>query len=248
MRILITGAGGFLGQGLVVPFEEAGGYALRLMDVRPFDSRHEVVVGDVADLAAVQAAVRGMEALIIAHMAPRTPNAYEAPPACFDINVKGTANLFHAAQAEGIKRVVLVSSQGAISGHAGLQTYPHDLPPRNKGGLYGLTKALQEVIAEQYAREHGMAVAALRVGYIVDGEKNVDKYGKTIAERAPPDADRRDIGEVARLCLECPDLTYETFTVMSTAESMDLWDVRYTCQRLAWKPKYDFSWLRPQSQ
>jgi len=49
---------------------------------------------------------------------------------------------------------------------------------------------------------------------------------------------------VARFCLERRDITYETFTVMSAEESMTLWDVRYTCDRLGWKPRYDFRWLR----
>ena len=30
---------------------------------------------------------------------------------------------------------------------------------------------------------------------------------------------------------------------MSTAESLDIADVRYTCETLGWKPRYDFSWL-----
>ena len=102
MRTLITGAAGFLGQGLVGAFEQGETCVLRLMDVRPFASRHEVVVGSVADLACVRAAMRGVDAMVLAHMAPRSPDAYAEPPVCFDINVKGTANLFFAAQ-EGLR-------------------------------------------------------------------------------------------------------------------------------------------------
>jgi len=71
----------------------------------------------------------------------------------------------------------------------------------------------------------------------------LDKYGHPVLERNFADTDRRDIGEVARLCLEREDSTFEIFHVMSTQESMDLADVRYTCERLHWKPRYDFSWL-----
>lgn len=244
MKILVTGAGGFLGKGMVIPFEEHGGYELRLMDIVSFESEHEVVVGDVSDPEAVENAVAGMDAIIIAHMAPRGPDNinYQNPVMAFDINVKGTANLLHAAVQQGVKKVVLISSTSAIaindpSGHH------HQLPVKPGHGYYGLSKGCQEVIVEQFTREHGIQAASLRVGYIVDGEKNEDKYGRVITERNYADTDRRDIGEVARLSLELSDLTYETFHVMSTQESLRSWDVQYTCDRLGWTQKYDFSWL-----
>lgn len=241
MKVLITGAGGFLGRGLVVPFEERGD-KLRLMDVVSFTSKHEVVTGDVSDLDAVMKAAEGMEAIVIAHMAPRTNNAYDFPAMPFDINVKGTANLFHAAVKKGIKKVVLISSTAVMEYSKG-SVHPHDFPRKSRG-FYGLTKVCQEIIAESFAAEFGIKVACLRVGYIMDGEKNVDKYGKKVEERAPLDTDRRDIGGVARAFLDRDDLSFELFTVMSTPESMVEWDVQYTCKRLNWKPKYDFSWLR----
>jgi len=249
MKVLITGAGGFLGRGLVIPFE-AHDYKLRLMDIAPFTSpRHEVVGGDVANYADVEKAMQGMEGLVISHMAPRGDKDinYQSPLLPFDINVKGTANLFHAAVKCGVRRVVVISSTGAIMCNTPTATKACDRhwPLRTKG-YYGLTKAIQEVIAEQFSRTENMAVACLRVGYILDGQANVDKYGRSIREINYADTDRRDIGEVARLSLECPDLTYEVFHVMSTQESLDKADVRYTCERLGWKQKYDFSWLAPE--
>ncbi len=241
MHVLITGAGGFLGKGLIIPFEERSD-KLRLMDVASFSSPHETVIGDVADLDTVMKAAAGVEAIVIAHMAPRTNNAYDFPTKPFDINVKGTANLFHAAVKNNIKAVVLISSTSVMEYCKG-DIHPHDAPPQSKG-YYGLTKVCQELIAESFALEHGIRVACLRVGYIVDGDKNVDKYGRKIEERAALDTDRRDIGEVARLFLERKDLAFERFTVMSAPEAMISWDLRYTCERLNWKPKYDFSWLR----
>lgn len=244
MKILITGAAGFLGRGMIIPLVEHG-HQLRLMDVVPFTSPHEVVVADVADYAAVEAAMRGVDALIIAHMAPRGPGDinYKTPALPFAINLTGTANLFHAAVQCGVKRVVVISSTAAVHENGRLDAIPGSLPLKAKG-YYGLSKACQEVIAEQFARTEKMQVACLRVGYILDGEANVDKYGRSVGERNYADTDRRDIGEVARLCLEKADLGYEVFNVMSTEESMEKAAVSYTCQRLGWKPRYDFSWLR----
>ncbi len=243
MKILITGGNGFLSKGMIEPLANAG-HELYLLDVKPFESEHHVVVGDVSDFDTVLEACKGMDAIIIAHMLSRTAGAYESPGPVFDVNVKGTANLLQAAVALEITKIVLISSEAVISRHAGTpEANKRHLPMLSKNGLYGLGKILQEVIAEQYAFEHHLQVAALRVGYIVDGEKNQDKYGRPVGERAAPDVDRRDIGEVARLCLERENPGYEFFHVMSTPESMEDYDVQYTCDRLNWKPKYDFTWL-----
>ncbi len=246
MKILVTGAAGFLGRGLIIPFEEHG-HTLRLMDVAEFSSpRHEVVVGDVSNYDQVERAVQGMEGIVIAHMASRGPDDinYKTPQMAFDINVKGTAFLFHAAVKCGVRRVVVISSGPTVWGQTEVgPNWDRKQPFRTWGGYYILSKSIQEVIAEHFARTEKLAVACLRPAYIADGEANVDKYGRQIGERNFQDTDRRDIGEVARLCLERTDSTYECFTVMSTPESLEKADVRYTCERLGWKPRYDFSWL-----
>ena len=246
MKILVTGAGGFLGRGMIAPFVDHG-HSLRLMDVVPFESPHEVVLGNVADYQQVEAAMRGVDGLVIAHMAPRGVDNinYKTPKTPFDINVTGTANLFHAAQVCGVRHVVVISSGVAVDATADwcLQE-PKSVPLRSVSGYYGVTKICQEIIAEQFARMMQMQVACLRVGYVLDGEANVDKYGHPVCERNYMDTDRRDIGEVARLCLERDDLGYEVFTVLSTQEALERTSVRYTSHRLGWKPRYDFSWLR----
>jgi len=249
MKVLVTGAAGFLGRGLIIPFEEQG-HALRLMDIAPFSSpRHEVVSGDVGDYDQVERAVQGVDGLVIAHMVPQG-ESYKTPRLPFDVNVKGTANLFHAAVRCGVRRVVVISSASTVMGNP---KTPEAMLRRNwplradKPGYYRLSKVLQEVIAEHFARTEKMSVACLRVGYILDGDANIDKYGRHVTERNYQDSDRRDIGDVARLCLELGSPGYDIFHVMSTPESMDVADVRYTCERLNWKPRYDFSGLPPVS-
>ncbi|NIA22038.1 MAG: NAD-dependent epimerase/dehydratase family protein [Anaerolineaceae bacterium] len=241
MKVLVTGAGGYLGRGLVVPFEEHG-YDLRLMDVVPFESPHETVVGDVADLETVRKALDGCEAIVIAHMASRQAGSYDTPEAPFNANVKGTANLFFAAVEQGVQRVALISSTGVQYGYDRSDFLDRHKPMKGTG-LYCLTKVCQEVIAEQYHREHGIKGAALRIGCVVDGDTACDKYGRKFETRGLALTDRRDIGEVARLSLECPDIEWEIFYVISTPEAPKLYDVDYTCRRLGWKPKYDFTWL-----
>jgi nucleoside-diphosphate-sugar epimerase len=245
MNVLVTGAGGFLGRGLIVPFE--GVHTLRLMDVAEFeDPNHECLIGSVADLETCRKAVKGMDAIVIAHMASRQVGSYETPEVPFDVNVKGTANLFFAAAEQGIRRVVLVSSTGVVGHHQQVTKRFLDRGlPMMSHGIYGLTKICQETIAEQYHRTEGFQVACLRLGYIVDGDLGQDKYGKPFNERNWQLSDRRDIGGAALAAVELPDLEWEIFYVMSTDESMAHCDTRYTRARLGWMPTYKFKHLPP---
>jgi len=241
MKILITGAGGYLGRGLIEAF---AGEQLRLMDVVPFATPRELVIGDVADLATVRQAVAGIDGILIAHMASRQAGAYRTPEAAFDVNVKGTANLFFAAAEQGVRRVVLISSFGATLGYSQDQFKTRDLPPRG-ADLYSLTKACQEVIAEQYHRTHGLQVAVFRPNYIMNADTMRNKYGEELTVRLEGLIDPRDIGEAARLAFALPDLGYEVFYISGTAESDHVCDVAYSRERLGWTPRHDFSELPP---
>ena len=240
MKILVSGGGGMLARGMVEPLVKTG-HSLRLMDVHSFDSPHEVFVGDVANLTEVREAIKDVDALVIAHMAPRKPDSYQTPEVAFDINVKGTANLFYAAAEVGVERVVLMSSTRVIDEHPG-PPWRHDLSHCGKG-IYALTKGCAEVIAEQASREYGMAVAALRLGYLVNTQCMEDKYGRKIGERAALDTDLYDVGEVTRLFIEEDSEGYETLPVMSTREALIEWDLQQTCDRLDWQPRFAFESL-----
>lgn len=240
MKTVMTGAGGYLGGGMIVPFEQAG-HTMRLVDIRPFESPHETKIGDVAQLDFAREVVAGMDGMVIAHMA-KNPDAYVEPTVPFTVNVVGVANLLFAAKEAGLKKVVVISSTAATMGYENVDVHAHTLPPRGKG-LYSMTKVVQEVIAEQFSREFGMSIAALRIGYVMDGETMVDKRGRHVSQRPALLTDRRDVGEVARLCLERDDITYEVFNVMSTEGAIDKWDTGYTRKRLNWTPKFNFDWL-----
>ena len=237
-KLLVTGAGGYLGGGLCASLGRS--FDLRLMDVCPFKSEEDAcVVGDVADLEAVRRAVRGVDGIVIAHMASRQAGAYETPVAAFDGNVKGTANLLFAAVERDVRRVVLVSSCGVMYGHRDREYYEHDLPPKGID-LYGLTKQCQEALAEFYHREHQLEVAVLRIGGLLYEDTMVDKYGKGLKSAGENTVDPHDVGEAARLAMELAGLTYETLFVMGVRGASRKYDVAYTERRLGWKPAHRF--------
>ena len=243
MKILVTGAGGYLGQGLVLPF--AGRHSLRLLDLKPFAaSPHEQFVGDVADLDTARRAVAGMDAILVAHMASRQAGAYDTPPLAFDANVKGTANLFFAGVEQGIRKFCVISSTSVLAGYAGEKKVfgTRDAIPKGND-LYSLTKVCQEVIAEQFQRLHQLSVSILRVGWVMDADTRIDKYGQRRTDYCIGFTDRRDIGEAARLALERAAVGYEVFYVEGTPESAERYDIDYTRRCLGWEPKFNFKEL-----
>ena len=110
MSIAITGSTGFVGQALVDIALDAG-HELRALTrkTQPHREGVEWIAGDLADKAALRKLVRGSEAVI--HVA----GVVNAPdPQGFEQgNVAGTLNLIEAAVAEGVPRLVFVSSLSA---------------------------------------------------------------------------------------------------------------------------------------
>ena len=242
MKVLVTGAAGFLGRGLIIPFE--GACDLRLMDVKDWQTPHEKVVGSVADLQTVQQAMEGVDAVVIAHMAQQGKDSYGTPTLPYDVNVKGTSNLFFAAAQRGVKRMALISSGGVVDPAYGAGDYLTRELPFTACGIYRQTKVLQEVIARLYHNEFGIGVAIVRAGYITDMDTAQDKYGRKLQEANWQYCDRRDIGEVCRRALLLPDLGCEVFWPFSTPMATKHADMEFVYKRLNWKPRYDFSNLR----
>ena len=113
-RILITGGAGFIGrhvQDALVDHE-----VVVLDSMRPDvhagapRQRHGVIVADVRDSAAVDRALRGIDAVI--HLAARVGLGVDAQdlPDYADNNVHGTAVLLAAMARRGVGRLVLASS------------------------------------------------------------------------------------------------------------------------------------------
>lgn len=110
MKILVTGGGGFLGQGIckallaegheVTSFQRSHSPALEAMGVRQLR-------GDLADAQAVHAAFAGHEAVF--HNAAKA-GAWGSYQSYFDANVTGTRNVLAAMRAHGIGRLVYTST------------------------------------------------------------------------------------------------------------------------------------------
>ena len=160
--VLLTGAAGGLGT-LMRDLLPAHGYELRLMDLLPVEGAPDAITADLADKDAVREAVRGVDAII--HLAGISLEAsFEK---ILRANIEGTYNLYEAARAEGVPRVVFASSNHAV----GFTPRPGDgdplIPvdtPHRPDTFYGLSKSFGEDLAQLYWDKHGLETVSVRIG------------------------------------------------------------------------------------
>jgi len=237
--VAITGAGGFLGRTLAE--EIAKEHPVRLGDIGKVPDCGEACIGDLGDTAYVEKLVAGAGALVISHMLPRAPGAYEHPKAPLEVNATATAVLFDAAVKAGCRTVVLISSIAVVQGPYKRKEFLTQDLPYSPGDLYGLSKVMQEQIASYYHHVAGMRVAMLRPAYVTDEATMTDKYGRQKGTVNWQFIDRRDIASAALAAIALPDLGLESFYILGHAGADKHADVAHARKRLGWQPKYTFS-------
>jgi 2-alkyl-3-oxoalkanoate reductase len=172
MKILITGANGFLGQH-VVSAALARGVQVRvlvrpaaLLDKLPWKDAVEVFRADLRTAPDLTQAFDGIDVLV--HLAAAVTGGEDAQ---FAATVVGTERLLDAMSRSACRRLVLASSfsvydWSAISGTLNEES-PLEAPPdlyRRDG--YSIAKSWQERVTREYAEKFGWALTVLRPGFI----------------------------------------------------------------------------------
>ena len=185
MRILLTGASGFVGGHFrahlpALPLAGAGGERI-----------------DLRDEAAVRAAVETARPEAVVHLAARShvPESVDNPREAITVNVVGTLNLLSALQDCGFRgRMVFVGSAeayGAVSPEELPIVEERPLRPRNP---YAASKAAAEALAYQWSQTAEFDIVMARpFNHIGPGQQPrfvVSDFGRQIAEiklgRRPP--------------------------------------------------------------
>ena len=129
--VLVTGGTGFLGRAIIERLLNEGDEvkALARSDASTGELGAlgtEPVRGDVLDLDALPAAMRGCD--VVYHAAGANAFCARDPSPMFEVNVRGSQNVVRAAARAGVRRVVYTSSAatlGEASGTIGSEESPH---------------------------------------------------------------------------------------------------------------------------
>jgi len=162
MHVLVVGGSGLVG-GLVLP-HLARQHTLRVFDLRPpADSGWEYVAGGVDDLAALDQAAAGMDALLYMAMGDKRFDITVGITSNFDVNVKGVYLALCAAQRAGIAHAVYTSSMSVYGSNLMTRYFPDEELTPDASDIYGLTKRMGEEVGRNATRAWGMSVNALRL-------------------------------------------------------------------------------------
>ena len=175
-RVLVTGSAGRVGRAVVKELAARGHHVVGL-DVRPTPGlpAEQSVVAGLSDVDALRRAAAGAACII--HLAATPDDARfprGTPPDDADNflselvpnNVIGPYQVMEAARTLGIPRVVLASTGQVVDGHLRADNIPvkPDFLPRPRY-LYACTKVFLEALGQVYAKQHGIAVLAVRLGW-----------------------------------------------------------------------------------
>lgn len=172
-RVLVTGAGGFIGSHLVEALVRSGADVRALAryngrsdpgSLAELDSEVRASIdirfGDVTDPFAVRDAVAGVD--VVFHLAAliAIPYSYVAPASYIQTNVVGTLNILEAARDLKVSRMVHTSTS-EVYGTARYTPMDegHPLQPQSP---YSASKIAGDMIAESFHRTFGTPVATIR--------------------------------------------------------------------------------------
>jgi NAD dependent epimerase/dehydratase len=235
-KVLVTGAGGFIGSTLVEELLDCG-YSVRalvhyngrgdwghLSQLPPEKlSCVEVIAGDVTDPVMMRTVVRGCD--FVCHLAALIgiPYSYLAPASYIATNVNGTLNILEACREHKVRRVV-VTSTSEVYGTARYSPIDEEHPLQGQSP-YSASKIAADKISESYYRCFDLPVVTLRPFNTFGPRQSSRAVIPTILTQAlsgreqielgslDPKRDLTFVGDTARgfrMALEAPGIDGET--------------------------------------
>lgn len=173
MKVLITGADGFIGSHLTESLVKEGYYVRAFVCYNSFNSwgwldtlpesilkNIEIFSGDIRDPNGVRMAMKGCD--FVFHLAAliAIPFSYHSPDSYIDTNIKGTLNIIQAAKELGVERL-LVTSTSEVYGTA--QFVPiTELHPKQSQSPYSASKIGADAIADSFYRSFDLPLTIVR--------------------------------------------------------------------------------------
>jgi len=227
MRIVVTGGSGKAGRWVVNDLREHGHDVLNVDQVHDGSAHGQCILTDLADLGQAVEVIRGANALV--HLAAIPAPELRPAGETFRINTLSTYNVFAAAVAEGVGRVVWASSETVLG-------LPFDEPPAfapidethppRPETSYALSKLVGETMAAQLARQSGIPFVGLRISNIMEPAD----YAWFPSFQDDPNlrrwnlwgyVDARDVAQAVRLALEADTAGAEVCIVAAADTVME---------------------------
>jgi UDP-glucose 4-epimerase len=170
-RVLVVGGAGLIGSHITDILLEEGVREVRVFDslVRGTrdnlrdalgDKRCTLIEGDIRDRAALRSAMTGCD--YVSHQAAiRITLCAAQPRECLQVLVEGAFNVFEAAVAAGVRKVVYASS-ASVYGQAEHVPTAESHHPYGNRTLYGAAKLFDEGIARHFHDMNGLPSVGLR--------------------------------------------------------------------------------------
>lgn len=170
MKILITGAAGFIGSNLTEYMLDKG-YTVVGLDnyatgfehnILPFltHSNFTFIQGDIRDLDTFVSAAQGVDCILHQAALGSVPRSIKDPLTSNEVNVNGFLNLLEAAKKNKVKRIVYAASSSTYGDSTTLPKVEENIgKPLSP---YAVTKYVNELYADVFAKTYGMEIIGLR--------------------------------------------------------------------------------------
>lgn len=173
MKILVTGADGFIGSHLTEALVRAGHDVRAFVFYNSFGSwgwldssdpeiraNLDVFAGDIRDPHGVKTALQGCDAVLHLAALIAIPYSYHSPQSYVETNITGTLNVLQAARELGVRRVIHTSTS-EVYGTARFVPITEDHPLQGQSP-YSATKIAADQLALSFHASFGTPVVVAR--------------------------------------------------------------------------------------
>ena len=173
---LVTGCAGFIGSNLLESLLKLGqtvvgldnfatGYQRNLDEVRGSVTpeqwaRFTFIEGDIRDLEACRRAVQGVDFVLHQAALGSVPRSLNDPITTNEVNIGGFLNMLVAARDAKVKSFVYAASSSTYGDHPALPKVEENIG--NPLSPYAVTKYVNELYADVFARSYGFEAVGLR--------------------------------------------------------------------------------------